>query len=368
MNTSEAAKKVKLTLKKREVPMDEETDSDLLIPFGCTLLNLACSDTPYGAIKIGRMCQISGGSHAGKSILAFSSGAECARIPAFDDYDLIRDDAEEADDFDVPKLFGSKFADRLKGPRTEDGESINSETTLEFKDSMIRLLESNNPFLYWLDSLDSLADDDEVEKAVKDMEKRQKNPNADVGGDYGMLKQKRMSQMFRIIKGKLRKSRSALFVICQVRDNIGAMPGQDKDKISGGRAQDFYYSHRIKLKMIQHYKSKVDEELEIGVRVLADVVKNKLTGKRRKVEFDVFYDYGIDDVGSMVDFLIKVGKWTKSGKFVDSKGLFDPMTREQLCKNIRNDGLRRKLQKMTSAAWREREESVSLKDWKPQYE
>ena len=400
--------KVKLALKKRpdvDLADDdaEEKAPGKLVPFGATMLNLACSDTAFGAFKVGRFIQIAGGNHAGKTILAHSCGAEATALEDFKDHEVVKDDVEQADDFDMPKLFGRKYTARVKAPQyAKDGTPINSDTMDEFSDNLYRRLrikkpkakkqkldedgdvitkkdddqedapKALNPFLYFLDSIDALADDSETDKLYENMELRdkakEKGKEAKISGDYQMLKQKKMSQLFRTIKRDMRDSDSALIIISQVRDNIGAQKFEEKDKIGGGRAMEFYASLRIRLKMIERIKSDTHEDIEIGCKVQADVFKNKLTGKRRKVTFCIYYDYGIDDIGSMIDFLIENKHWKKAGNKIDASDICDtPMFRGALAEFCRENGLRRRLQKITEKAWLKREEECAL-NWKPQYE
>jgi len=389
------SEKIKLALKSRpettESDLDVEAPGDrMLLPFGSTMLNLACSDTPFGAIRCGRIVQIFSGTHAGKTILAMSGEAEASILPEFDEYDLIDDDVEHADDFDVSKIFGKRLAKRIQSPRIVDDEPINSDTIDDFKDNILRRLKSKTPFVYVLDSVDSLTDNSEIKKAEEDLKARDKARKAgedteDSAGSYNMIRQKKMSENLRMVKKKLWDAKSPLILISQVRDKVGAQRFQEKESPGGGRSIEFYCSHRIKLKVIEHIKSSVYENLEIGVKVNAEVIKNKLTGKRRSATFCIYYDYGIDDVGSMVDFIIDNDHWKpakakaasededtgrkkKAGGKVVAHELCDtPMYRKELANFIRENGLRRRVQKIAGKVWAAREEAISLK-WKSLYD
>ena len=78
---------------------------ELLIPTGSTMLNCCCSDSPFGGFQLGKIVTAPGPSQSGKSIVAMSTLAAVAHNPAFDEYDLIYDDSEEALEFDTTYLF-----------------------------------------------------------------------------------------------------------------------------------------------------------------------------------------------------------------------------------------------------------------------
>jgi len=90
----EAVKLSKTVLKRLATP-------GFLIPSGCTVLNLACSDDPTGAFTPGHMVNLIGDSSTGKTFLALTMLADIAHNSLFDDYRLIHDDVEEANEFDM---------------------------------------------------------------------------------------------------------------------------------------------------------------------------------------------------------------------------------------------------------------------------
>ncbi len=101
------------SIKQSAKAIAEATESTtLLVPSGSTLLNLACSGSTAGAYKVGKIVNIIGDSSAGKSIEGFTLLAECANNPAFDKHELIYDDVESANSFNLEYLFGEKAAKR----------------------------------------------------------------------------------------------------------------------------------------------------------------------------------------------------------------------------------------------------------------
>ena len=99
----------------------------------------------------------------------------------------------------------------------------------------------------------------------------------------------------------------------------------------------------------------------IGNNVQAEVTKNKLTGKRRVIEFPLYYDYGIDDIASCVDFLCECEEWSsKDGKLLTNTIGLESTTVSAAIKEIEEKGLLTKLYSETERVWVEIEEKLKL--------
>jgi recombination protein RecA len=173
-------------------------------------------------------------------------------------------------------------------------------------------------------------------------------------GSYGGEKPKMISEIIRNIVKDLKKTESFVLVVSQTRDNIGVTFGSKKTR-SGGRALKFYCCHEIWLAVAEKLKRK---EREVGISVVAKVSKNKLTGKIRKVEIPMFYDYGIDDIGANITFLINEGFWEKKKQTIDATDLEIKGTREALIKKIEEENKENDLKVMVGKVWNEIEESI----------
>lgn len=305
-----------------------------LIPTGSTMLNLACSDRWEGGFPIGRITTLPGASSAGKTFLTLTSLACCCQQERFDEHMLIYDDVEARCDFDISKLFGRTLKSRMEEPPLG-----HSDTVQNMQHNLTNLLAGNKPFLYVLDSFDSLSSDEELEKELRKALAAAKSDEAAVkiAGSFGAEKAKIASQVLRMIKRGLSETNSALIIVQQLRQNIGAGTFGKKHTTSGGEAP-FFYSHvRPLLKRIKTHKTK---DTKVGVRTQADIEKNSLTGKLRTIEFDIFYDHpGLDDIGSMVDFLVDKKRWKKVGKSIKASDLELEMPRATLLRVIEKNGL-----------------------------
>lgn len=346
--------------KEPETEKENYTRKDL-IPMGSTLLNLAMSGYKEGGARKGRLVNIIGASHGGKTILALSALAEMCYSPNFDDYQKIYDDAEEANDFDMQYMFGKTASKQIKSPRyDEDGMPENSETVQKFQSNLHMKIKEGKPFLYVQDSLDALDTLEDQKKTAETLEAMEKGK--EVAGTYGMAKAKAMKSILRDMCSKLKRTNSALFIISQIIDDVDPMTFTKQTR-AGGKALKFFATHEMWLRPIKKI-TKGAEKTVIGTRVRVDITKNKLTGKAREIEFDIYYDYGIDDIGSCVDYLLERKRWSGGGNAKIEFGgdfPFESCTKPKLISLIEeNDEHYEHLKCLVEEEWNNFEESLKL--------
>jgi RecA/RadA recombinase len=355
---------------------DNHFNPDNFVSTGSTLLNLALTDHPDCGWQKGKMANIIGDSSSGKTFLTLTTFAEASIDPKFDNYNLIMDDAEHANEFNINHLFGPKVAKRIKAPAKLKGEDLPSELIEDFHANLRNAIKEKDPFIYILDSMDALDSEADQKKIEDFMKVHQKKRDAvedaeegkdakvikDVAGTYGMAKAKKNSDILRDVCGKLEKSNSILLIISQTRDNINPMSFEKKTR-SGGRALKFYASHELWTASGGKIKSK---DRVIGVNCIIKVSKNKITGKVREIEIPIYYSYGLDNLGSCVDFLVEEGYWVqaKGATNINVNGAFGimkPISRMLLIKHIEEEELEDELKEITATCWKEIEDSLILK-------
>ncbi len=121
-----------------------------------------------------------------------------------------------------------------------------------------------------------------------------------------------LSKAMRKITQMIGRERVCLIFTNQLREKLGVMFG-DKYTTSGGKAIQFHASCRLRLKAAGQIKAKIQgKEQVIGIKTKAKVVKNRMGPPLREAEFNIYFESGIDDVGSWLQ-VMKDYKLLKQG-------------------------------------------------------
>jgi len=254
---------------------------------------------------------------------------------------------------DMEYYFGKEVARRME-PRE-------SNTIESFYTSLNKLIKEGRPFIYVLDSQDALTSNASAKKLAK--QRQATESGEDSKGSYGDGKAKYHSENIRQVMSDLRRLQSILIIIGQTRDNLGF--GFEKKTRSGGKALRFYAQLEIWTSVFKKIKKIVrGKPRTIGARCLAEVKKNRVTGKigkDRSVEIPIYYGLGIDDVGSIVDYLIAEEHWSatesskgnKKIKLLHAPELSFKGTRGQLISHIEQERLEPKVRQLAGQVWAE---------------
>jgi RecA/RadA recombinase len=339
---------------------------------GSTQLNLACSDNPFTGFRKGGYYFLVGDSASGKSWLSLSCFAEACLSPEFAKHRLIFDDVEGGVQMNMAHYFGKAVAERMEpaGGWDKSGRPINSSRVEEFYYNITDAIKAGKPFIYVLDSqdaLDSAASRDKFEE-----QKKAARQGKDAAGSYGDGKAKYHSEHIRMVLSDVRKMGSILIIIGQTRDNVTGF-GFEKKIRSGGKALRFYAD----LEIWTSVEGKITRTVRgvkrtVGVNCLAEVRKNRITGKigkDRSVIFPIYYDHGIDDVGACVDFLVENGHWLEtkkdSGLFIATE-LTITASRNKLIHHIEDKNLENSIRHLCGEVWGQIEDEARV-ERKPRY-
>jgi RecA/RadA recombinase len=255
----------------------------------------------------GRYYYLVGDTKSGKTWLSLTCFAEACRNRHFAKHRLIFDDVEGGALMDIERYFGAKALARMEPPNSdEEGIPQPSTTIDDFYYNVDDAIQTNEPFIYVLDSMDALSSKAERNKFAeqKAAHRRGKPPV----GSYTDGKAKSNSSGIRQLLPELRATDSILIVISQTRDNIGF--GFEKRTRAGGRALSFYATLEIWSSCGKFMKRTVrGKPRKVGVNCILHVRKNRETGRDRTVTVPIYYDRGIDDTLSCILWLIEEKHW-----------------------------------------------------------
>lgn len=275
------------------VTVNKDKKEDVkFFPSGSTLLDLVLG----GGWACSRVFNLVGDFGSGKTLLAIEAFINFKRTFPSCKMRYVEPEAR----------FNEELASLIGFPEEVERPEDPIETVEDFLFDLNQFInknkkgEENLPRLYILDSLDSLSSQEELE-----LQQEVKKLGDKRGSSYGTAKAKGMSAMFRIMARDIERSNCTLGIISQLRDNIGATYGESSIR-SGGRALNFASSQIVWLREIGKIThTAYGETRATGVQVGCKNKKNSCGMPFREAEFEILFQYGVDQAVSML-------KWLKS--------------------------------------------------------
>ena len=276
------------------------TDVTEWVSTGSTLLDLAISNNPHGGFAAGRIAEINGLEGSGKSLIGAHALASTQRKDGLAVY------------IDTESSVSAEFLQAI-GINTDSMLYIHLETVEDVFDTIetivTKIRESSKDKLVTI-LVDSLAAASTKVEMDADFDK----------DGWATAKAIIISKDMRKITNLIARQKVCLIFTNQLRQKLGVMFG-DPWTTSGGKALPFHASTRIRLKNMGQIKD--TKKNTIGIKIRAQVIKNRLGPPLRSAEFPLFFDKGIDDFGSWLNImkdhkLVKqAGAWYT---FVDQDG------------------------------------------------
>ena len=257
------------------------TDIKEFVSTGSSVLDLAISNRPNGGVAVGRITEINGLESSGKSLIGTHILAETQKkggVAVYIDTETsVSREWLETIGVDVSKLL------YLHVETVEDIfeciESIITKIRESDRERLVSIL------------VDSLAGASTKVEMEADFEK----------DGWATSKAIIVSKAMRKITQMIGRERIALVFTNQLRQKLGVMFG-DPWTTSGGKALPFHSSTRIRLKNMGQIKVGAKNDV-IGMKCRAQIIKNRLGPPLRHADFNLYFDSGIDDMGSWLTVL-----------------------------------------------------------------
>jgi recombination protein RecA len=255
------------------------TNVDGWVSTGCAMLDVAISNRPYGGLPVGRIVELTGLEQSGKSLVSAHLLAETQKqggvAVLIDTETAVSREFLEAIGVDVSKLL------------YVSADSV--EQIFEMTETIIEKVRETSK-----DRLVTIVTDSVAAASTK----------AEMASDYGKDgyatdKAIIISKAMRKITNMIGRQKILLVYTNQLRQKMNAMPFGDPWTTSGGKALAFHASVRLRLKGTGQIKMKVNgNDKIVGMKVRAQVVKNRMGPPLRSTDFEIYFDRGIDNYGS----------------------------------------------------------------------
>jgi recombination protein RecA len=268
--------------------LGDDTHAEVeVIPTGNVLIDRALG---VGGFPRGRVVEIYGPESSGKTTLTLTVIAQAQKRGGLAGFI----DVEHALDPGYAKRLGVKLDDLLVS------QPSSGEEALRICETLVR---SNALDVIVLDSVAALVTKSELEGEIGD---------AVVGAQARL-----MSAALRKLTSFISKANTVCIFTNQIREKIGVMFGSP-ETTPGGKALKFYSSVRVDIRRIGAIKT--SDGTITGNRTKVKIVKNKVAPPFTEAEFDIMYNEGISNTGSLLDLALEKGIMDKRGSWISYKG------------------------------------------------
>lgn len=258
-----------------------------VIPTGNLLIDRALG---VGGFPRGRIVEVYGPESSGKTTLTLSVIAQAQKMGGLAAFI----DVEHALDPTYARKLGVNLEDLLVS------QPSSGEEALRICETLVR---SNALDVVVLDSVAALVTKIELEGEIGDS----------VVGAQARL----MSAAMRKLTAFISKAETCVIFTNQIREKIGVMFG-NPETTPGGKALKFYSSVRVDIRRIGAIK--IADGTVTGNRTRIKVVKNKVAPPFTEAEFDIMYNEGISNTGSLLDLALEKNIVEKRGSWLSYKG------------------------------------------------
>ena len=354
--TYDSVKEYFVGRRKKEDSEQATRQESVWISTGCDVFDMVTGGGIGYGVPSGKIINIVGDKSSGKSFI-------CTEIIASSYHKYgknlkwVYDDCESGFTFDTQKLYGFEIMP------IDDKDRFKSGTVQELYGNVRKFSDSlkQDEFgIYVVDSLDGLSSDelDDMSDKRYNAFKAGKEFNK---GSYKMESAKFLSQeFFKTLSSVIHDKNILVIFVSQIRYNIDPL-SFEKYSRSGGKALDFYCYAVVWLNTMAKIEKK---ERAIGVVVRARTTKLKAPRPFRECTFSILFEYGIDNIGSSLDYLYdlrgKRGELIGASKAIQWNEGEEEVSRDELIDRIESEGLQNELRKRVIKKWEDIEDSIKI--------
>jgi len=273
---------------------DSPSDVNEWISTGSTMLDLAISNRPNGGLPVGRIIEITGLEASGKSLLAAHALANTQKKGGL----AVYIDTENAVSREFLEAIGIDLKEMLYVP-LETVEDI-----FDAVDSIVEAVRKGSKDRIVTIVVDSVAGASTKVEMAADYDK----------DGWATSKAIILSKAMRKVTNFVGRERICLIFTNQLRTRLGVSFG-DPWTTSGGKAIAFHSSVRLRLKSVGQIKLKGTSGKDeiLGMTTRAQVIKNRMGPPLRSIDYDIYFDSGIDDFGSWLTMMKDYGLVSQAG-------------------------------------------------------
>lgn len=283
---------------------DDDSPSNVKdwISTGSDMLDLAISNRSEGGFPVGRITEITGLEASGKSLLASHALAETQKKGGL----AVYIDTEAATSSEFLTAIGVDLKTMLYVP-LETIEEIFE--TIETIVEQVRKSEKDRLVTIVVDSVMGASTKIEMDSAY------------DKDG-YATSKSIILSKAMRKVTNWIARENICLIFTNQLRTKLGVTFG-DSWTTAGGKAIPFHASVRLRLKSTGQIKAKDQHGVEqiVGTKTNVSVVKNRMGPPHRKIDYEIYYDSGIDNYGGWLSTMKQYNIVKQSGAWYTMEDL-----------------------------------------------
>lgn len=270
---------------------DSDSPSEVTgwVKSGCSMLDLAISNRPNGGFPVGRITEITGLEASGKSLLAAHALTDTQRQDGL----AVYIDTESAVSREFLEAIGLDLTKMLYVP-LETVEDI-----FESIENIVESVRKANKNRLVTIVVDSVMGASTKQEMAAEFDK----------DGYATSKSIILSKGMRKLTNMIAREKICLIFTNQLRTRLGVSFG-DPWTTSGGKAIPFHASVRLRLKSVGQIKIK--DEI-IGIKTRAQVIKNRMGPPLKMIDYDIYFDSGIDDLGGWLNVMKDYGIVKQAG-------------------------------------------------------